>query len=93
MLKFIFNHKLSSILALLLVALALPMQAFGQVEQPNHGGGAGHAIAPNASHWVAHRAPDKERERYRQQTEHDREWITNDALPALDGHGAQHAGD
>src|ERR1700742_1346816 len=33
MLKFILNHKLCSILALLLVALALPMGAFGQVDQ------------------------------------------------------------
>ena len=33
MLKFISNHKLCSILALLLLALALPMQAFGQVDQ------------------------------------------------------------
>ncbi len=33
MLKFILNHKLRSILALLLLALVLPMQAFGQVDQ------------------------------------------------------------
>jgi hypothetical protein len=33
MLKFITNHKLRSILALLLLALVLPMQAFGQVDQ------------------------------------------------------------
>ena len=33
MLKFMSNYKLSSILALLLFALALPMQAFGQVDQ------------------------------------------------------------
>src|ERR1700742_2191578 len=33
MLKFILNHKLCSILALLLVALALPAGAFGQVDQ------------------------------------------------------------
>src|SRR3984957_19498510 len=33
MLKFITNHKLCSILALMLLALALPMQAFGQVDQ------------------------------------------------------------
>jgi hypothetical protein len=33
MLKFILNHKLCSILALLLFALALPTQTFGQVDQ------------------------------------------------------------